>query len=49
MQDILPALGFAALAAVFYAFRMPKIGTLVAMIALLGLVLGIGNLLGYRI
>jgi hypothetical protein len=49
MQDILPALGFAALSAILFVFRLPKLGTLAAMLALLGLVLGIGHLLGFRI
>ena len=49
MQDILPALGFAAVAAVLLYFQFNKVGAIVAMIALLGLVLGIGNMLGYRI
>ena len=48
MRDILPALGFAALAAVLFFFRWTKLGTLVALIAALGLVLGIGTMLGYR-
>jgi hypothetical protein len=49
MNDFVWAVGFAVAAAILFRVGLPKLGTIVAGIALLGFVLAIGRGLGFRI
>jgi hypothetical protein len=49
MNDFLWAVGFAAAAGVMFKIGLPKLGTIAALLAMLGFVLSIGNALGFRI
>lgn len=49
MNDFMWAVGFAVAAGILFGLRLPKLGTIVGLIALLGFVLAIGRGLGFRI
>jgi len=49
MNDFVWAVGFAVAAAILFKVGLPKLGTIAAGLALLGLVLAVGNGLGFRI
>jgi len=49
MNDFVWAVGFAVAAGILFKVGLPKLGTLAAGLALLGLVLAVGHGLGFRI
>jgi hypothetical protein len=49
MNDFVWAVGFAITAGILFRLGLPKLGTIAAGLALLGLVLAVGRGLGFRI